>query len=1174
MGLSPAQAAALADKQAQILVAAGAGSGKTRLLVAAVVQALIEDELPVERLVAVTFTRKAGAELASRVRDALRAAGRADLAHDLDAATLGTIDSLCRRVVKDEAIATGVDPACTVLEAETADLLKMEMAGQAWEVVVSQADPEGLGLIASHGPRMRDDMVALYDRLRGAGQSEPRVEIEPGPSKAQRGDRLALAVNEAMAVARDVSKPSASLESDLEKLRGCLEWLEGPEERRVGEEGLRASMDLFPSRKNRVLAEHFAEVRRALAEYRCSIAESVLAPLAEVFNSLLAEFHRGYTAAKSERGLVDFADLGLKARDLLVEGRGAGRDGDDVLLAGSFLLVDEFQDTNELQCAILSGLGAERVLMVGDERQSIYRFRGADVDVFTRRRKALEKQSGSAPSGALHRLDVNYRSSPEILQFINHLFSHADFFGESFVQLTPDPDRVPMLPVGGDKSAPSSGPAASAAVEVLVAERGPAGDDEDRPVSMRKAEADALAAHIRGLLDHEGWRQRDVVLLLPTQIQVELYRQALLTHGMDVYVVRGKGYYTQEEVTDIGGLLRVLVSPHDDLALLTVLRSPMVGLSDDALYLLGRERRSRHAKSLWEVIRSGWSERLAEDDREALATFAGRMRQLRIRVGRPGLSRLIDDCASMFDYDLCLLSAPEGLRRFANLRKLMRLADQFESVSGPDLAAFLSVIRVMGEVGDREGSAPTLGEGEDVVRVMTIHQAKGLEFPVVVLAGLGSDIHRPDISTFAIGSDGRVGMFLKRHRNRTYEDCDPHWGPAAEIAMDELRREREEDIRLLYVAMTRAQERLVLVGARPLKDKLEGSRIGSVVLGLGLGGFPNNGETLTIAGSSATVMGVPASPPISLESKAHVDKNATPREETSRSESHQSSPGVPVSEEASSCLRQRKSGRVPERISFSALASYQRCPRQFYLERVLELAFIDGGLRIADSEQGVVPQRDDPLEAEDGKAGREIGILVHALLESLGGVRERPDGGLVQRRAEESAAEMEMELSASDRERATRLALAAWESPTADRLGSVDAEREAPFFFGSDGVVVTGVMDLVCRTDEGWLVTDYKTNALRGRAVAEAAEPYELQWQVYGLAALRAGAPSVQVDLVFLEKPDEPATVRYAREDTARLEHALSNAFSGLREGEFSRRIGDRCGFCPVAEVCRSMVGD
>ena len=142
----------------------------------------------------------------------------------------------------------------------------------------------------------------------------------------------------------------------------------------------------------------------------------------------------------------------------------------------------------------------------------------------------------------------------------------------------------------------------------------------------------------------------------------------------------------------------------------------------------------------------------------------------------------------------------------------------------------------MGQVSDREGSAPTLGEGEDVVRVMTVHQAKGLEFPVVVLAGLGADVHRPETSTFAVGSDGRVGMFLKGYRSTTYESHDPCWGPAAEIAAEEQRREQEEDVRLLYVAMTRAQERLVLVGARPTKDAMEGSRIGRVVAALGLAG--------------------------------------------------------------------------------------------------------------------------------------------------------------------------------------------------------------------------------------------------------------------------------------------------------------------------------------------------
>ncbi len=358
--------------------------------------------------------------------------------------------------------------------------------------------------------------------------------------------------------------------------------------------------------------------------------------------------------------------LGLKARDLLLRTSDETGRLVDGPLAGSFLLVDEFQDTNELQCSILGGLGADRVLMVGDERQSIYRFRGADVDVFTKRRAALEREVGGSQAGGLHRLDINYRSSPEILHFINSLFSHQDFFGEDFARLSPDPARAPSP--SGRRRLRRLYP-----VEVLVAERGPADEAGERLVSSRQAEAEALAGHVRGLVDREGWSQRDIVVLLPTQIQVEVYRAALIGQGLDVYVVRGKGYYAQEEVTDITSLLQMLVAPHDDLALLSVLRSPLVAASDDALYLLGRERRRRHARSLWEVMRGEPVDALDRADSEALERLVQKLDGLRARVGRPGLSRLIDDAVSAFSYDLCLLSAPEGMRRFANMRKLMRL---------------------------------------------------------------------------------------------------------------------------------------------------------------------------------------------------------------------------------------------------------------------------------------------------------------------------------------------------------------------------------------------------------------------------------------------------------------------------------------------------------------------
>jgi ATP-dependent exoDNAse (exonuclease V) beta subunit len=533
-------------------------------------------------------------------------------------------------------------------------------------------------------------------------------------------------------------------------------------------------------------------------------------------------------------------------------------------------------------------------------------------------------------------------------------------------------------------------------------------------------------------------------------------------------------------------------------------------------------------------------------------------------VGRPGLARLIDEAISAFGYDVCLLRAPDGRRRFANVRKLMRLAEEFERVSGPDLAGLTAVLDLRGRAGDREGTAPTLAEGEDVVRVMTVHQAKGLEFPVVVVAGLGADFHRPETGTFVVGSDGRTGVFLKGYRNETYETHDPCWGPAAEIAAEEVEKEREEDIRLLYVAMTRAQERLVLVGARPQKDAIEGSRIGRILRALGLTTFPKGGETVSVEGLSAVVVG--AEPPAATVTSEATSSSGAVAEAGRLQEGGPA--GLVEAEGYPRLLELSRRAGAPDRVSFSALAAYERCPRRFYLERVLGLTL--GAARLGEDE-GADESCRAALDDEERSAGLNVGILVHRLLEQLPLDAERPAVDRLRETAEEAAFTGGLRLSPQDFERAIGLTLAAWDSPWAERLAWSSVRREAPFFFAHGDTVVYGVMDLVCQEPDRWQVVDYKTNALKGRGVDELAKDYALQGQVYCLAALRAGAPAVRMDFLFLERPCEPMTVLCAPEDMERLEERLSDALAGMRAHDFSPRWGSACAGCGVRAACKSM---
>jgi ATP-dependent helicase/nuclease subunit A len=668
--LSAAQLEVLADPRSRSLVAAGAGSGKTRLLVACFVRTLVDEGVSLDDIAAVTFTRKAGSELAERIRRELNRCGHPEFARGVDRAAIGTIHGLCSRLLRQQPLKAGIDPSFAILENDVAGLVREEISKRVWDQVIESAHEGELEAMAARGDTLRKQAVALYERLRGTGQQMPQVRIEPGPGEPVARRALVQACEDAIAGTRMSCRMGPALGEDLERIGGCLEWLEAVD---GGNENptVAATNRFFPSRKTKAAEPWLGPVREALIDYRCALAEAELRPVMTVMNCLLALFHKEYSAYKESRGVLDFADLELRTIAMLADGGRGGPPARVVPATGrktfvSRMLVDEFQDTNEVQCAILDRLGAGRVLMVGDERQSIYRFRGADVDVFRRRKEAEDIGQ--------HRLDINYRSRPQILYFINRLFSSEGFFaGTAFDPLgagrdlgsdppvgrNPPPDPPELADPGPDKvQGPSNN--GTWATEVLIADRPvPIDGQEEAPV-FHEAEARAVATRIRRLIDEEGFSQGDIVVLLPVLSNVSLFQEALIAQGIDIYIVRGKGYYSQDEVADVVALLRLVVKPHDDLALVTVLRSPLVGVSDDLLYLVGRAAHGARARSLWEVLREGGIAGLGYDDKQKLAAFMERLSTLRARIGRPGLSELIDDAVTACDYDLCLLAAPRA----------------------------------------------------------------------------------------------------------------------------------------------------------------------------------------------------------------------------------------------------------------------------------------------------------------------------------------------------------------------------------------------------------------------------------------------------------------------------------------------------------------------------------
>src|SRR5262249_28314259 len=302
------------------------------------------------------------------------------------------------------------------------------------------------------------------------------------------------------------------------------------------------------------------------------------------------------------------------------------------------------------------------VFTVGDEFQSIYGFRHADLEVFRERRDR---------SSNLLALTRNYRSRPQVLAAVNYLFGYA--FGDDFQPLAASvefPDPVFGHPV-----------------ELLVTDKSSfAGTGEH----WRQGEARRIARRVRELVDAGAAEPGEIVVLFAAGTDAERYEEALRREGLPTYRATGRGYFGQQQVVDLLAYLRLLHNRYDDVALATVLASPFVGVSNDALVLI---RRNAHRRPLFTALERSLPEHLAESDERLLRAFRQRYDRLVAASARTSLERLCDEVVAAHDYDLAVLARWDGKRRYANLRKLMRLARSYESVRGADIEGFVQFIR-------------------------------------------------------------------------------------------------------------------------------------------------------------------------------------------------------------------------------------------------------------------------------------------------------------------------------------------------------------------------------------------------------------------------------------------------------------------------------------------------
>ena len=1243
---TPEQRGAIEDRERDLFLSAGAGTGKTSVLVERFCDVVCatdgEDaDASVENVLAFTFTERAADELKRRIRselsDRANEAGEGSrgrrlrsLARDAESAWISTIHSFCQRVLGSNPVAAGLDPGFRVLDEPEAARVAVEAFDAAFQRFAAGEGDERFELAAAFRlSSLRDVVRGAYGELRARGHERPALPVVEPPEVGPAAAALHAAARDALAAATTVKRTS--------KVDGCLALLG---------DAIAATELGRPPTEDEVAGWSFSskllagpeiddyEAARATLERR--MVEERFAHHYEYLGELVELYGEEYSRRKEQRSALDFEDLQLCARRLL-------RDRSDVRARYQrqfgHLMVDEFQDTNALQLAIISLLHLEdevarnRLFTVGDELQSIYGFRHADVDVFRAQRDA-SRRAEDADAG-VRPLTGNFRSSHDVLALVNRV--GRSLFGTAYAELSVGAPAAD----GGVGEGPTA--------EVLVTER--EGWDEgeaalevstdERAQVWRLAEARFLAERLREL--HErGVPRGDMVVLLRSFSFVEAYEDALDAAGLAPHVVGGRGYWSKQQVADVRNLLGCVTNPLDEKAVFGALASPACGVAPDTLWLL---REAAGGAPVWSAVRwlfgpppeaadgsqpqaatpdepdarSDWSAQAEEmgrhiptDDRERLREFTSALLELRAAAPRLSLEDSINQAITVTGYDLALLMRRRGRRRMANVRKLMRLAREFEADEGCDLRAFLDYVASATDADAREAEAAVDAEGHDGVRLMTVHSAKGLEFPVVAVADLGRSLAAgagPLLRVEPAGVDEpggddrsggdseamRVGLRLARLGRKQTPIFD-----YPELQQRAVDREREEERRILHVAMTRAERRLILSGAVALEKldrvpKPAEPLIAPVLRALGWEagrgsvdleppplrpGLEGQFAPVRVAvrtrapGDEPSVAALPASDRAAASGLAAPAAPVSPSGPASPSGlASPSDPDLAALPDPDLAPLAAREGPPVRAVSYSALSLYERCGYRFYVERVLGLrprllpvSRSEAGERADEAHEAdeIHPAADD----DDGVATRYgLGRVVHELLE------RSARAGWATPAEDEAADLLRREGLTPDARHVARVEALVGRflgAPIrAELAGARSLHPEAPFAFRAGGLLVRGEIDLLADLGDEILVLDYKSDALAGSAPADHLERYEVQRRIYALAALRRYGRPVRVAYVFLERPGEPVEQRFDEHEAVAITDEVAGLAGAVAAGRFTVTDSPErslCLDCPARE--------
>ncbi|MCD7034892.1 helicase-exonuclease AddAB subunit AddA [Metabacillus sp. GX 13764] len=1195
---------AIAASGTDILVAAAAGSGKTAVLVERIIRKIVsrEDPIDVDRLLVVTFTNASAAEMKNRIGEALEKELRQNPASLhlrrqislLNRASISTLHSFCLNVIRKYYYMIDIDPGFRIADTTEGALLIDEVLDDLFEEEYGKEDNEPFFDLVDRYSSDRSDAALqnLIRELYNFSRSHPEpvkwlenmalqyeeagnkpLEDQPFYKFMLQDIRTVLEtacgrLEEALELTKLPGGPApraADIGDYLEKIKSLYETSDSFEEtasKIQNTEPMRAKTckgdEYDPALLKKASAlrdgvkKQIEQLKsdwftRDIKRHEKDMEE--LAPVIQTLAGLVKEFGVRFDQKKKEKGLVDFSDLEHLCLDILQQD--GVRTEAALFYQEQFheVLVDEYQDTNLvqeaiIQCVTKDGEEEGNLFMVGDVKQSIYRFRLAEPFLFLKKYKMFTHSAEG--TGLRIDLSKNFRSRSQVLDGTNYLFKQL--MGGQVGEV--EYDEAAELKLGAGYSERRGMEA-----ELLLADRGaeeeaPAQEEaagfEAEELDAVQLEARLMASKIRELIHSRfqvedkkagGTRNaayRDIVILLRSMPWAPEIMEEFKQQGIPVYANLSSGYFEATEVAIMMSLLKIIDNPYQDIPLASVLRSPIAGLSESEMAII---RTYAPKGSYFEAFKAFLEEFQEEEAMlaEKASVFYKQLEAWRDEARKSAVSDLIWQIyreTRFLDY---AGGMPGGKQRQANLRALYDRAKQYEATSFRGLFRFLRFIERMQERGDDLGAARALGEQEDVVRIMTIHSSKGLEFPIVFVAGTARQFNFMDLNkNYQLDKELGFGTKLIHPKYRISYPTLPYLAIKKKIKTEML----SEELRVLYVALTRAKEKLYLVGTLKQAEKTIA----------GWQSHENRTDWLLPDGDR-------------LQAKSYLDwigpamirhrdaaalhsESALPQSEPGQHPSQWKVSVIPHMEITASDMEKRNSKeeylqhlangeRVPAESSLSNKVAYQLQWTYPYAEAALRRSkqsvselkrqqqyideYSDDALLKSKEPKGLFDR--PKFMQKKGLSAAEKGTAMHAVMQHI-----PLDGPVTAEKAAETIAVMkERELLTEEQAASISLEslLGFFETAPGKRLLQAgNARREVPFSYGmkaeeiypdmadskGETVLLQGVADCLFEDEEGFVLLDYKTDRIIGKYKDfETAEPvlrkrYELQMKLYGEA--------------------------------------------------------------------------